>query len=76
MSAWLPAFARFLGAPAPPTITEAEALRTGGADSVYYATQLRGASNARAKQKLAFLPRKLEWLAVSGAARAVNASQL
>ena len=76
MSAWLPAFARFLGAPAPPTITEAEALRTGGADSIYYATQLRGASNARAKQKLGFAPRKLEWFAASGAARAVNASQL
>jgi nucleoside-diphosphate-sugar epimerase len=62
MSIWLPAFARFLGAPAPRDITEAEALRTAGADSIYYATRLRGASNGRAKQKLGFAPRKLEWL--------------
>jgi hypothetical protein len=34
-----------------------------GADSVYYATQLRGASNAKAKQKIGFAPRRLEWLA-------------
>lgn len=75
MSTWLPAFARFLGAPTPPVITEAEALRTGDADSVYYATQLRGASNARAKQKLGFAPRKLEWLSVSGAALAAHPAQ-
>lgn len=62
MSIWLPAFARFLGAPAPREITEAEALRTAGEDSIYYATRLRGASNRRAKQKLGFAPRKLEWL--------------
>jgi hypothetical protein len=35
MSIWLPAFAQFLGAPAPREITEADALRTAGADSVY-----------------------------------------
>ncbi|MGC2407319.1 MAG: NAD(P)-dependent oxidoreductase [Candidatus Cybelea sp.] len=62
MSTWLPAFARFLGAPVPREITEAEALRTAGADSIYFATQLRGASNARAKRKLGFKPRPLEWL--------------
>lgn len=68
MSTWLPAFARFLGAPAPRKITEADALRTAGADSVYYATRLRGASNGRAKQKLNFAPRKLEWLSETKAA--------
>lgn len=62
MATWLPAFAQWLGAPAPPRISEEEALRTAGQDSVYYATRLRGASNARAKQKLGFAPRKLEWL--------------
>jgi nucleoside-diphosphate-sugar epimerase len=67
LSIWLPAFARFLGAPAPPEMTEAEALRTAGEDSVYYATRLRGASNGRAKQKLGFAPRKLEWLSKSKA---------
>ena len=72
MNTWLPAFARFLGAPAPPMITEAEALRTGGADSVYYATRLRGASNALAKRKLGFAPRKLEWLSASDSALAAH----
>ena len=69
MSIWLPAFAQFLGAPAPQEITEADALRTAGADSVYYATRLRGASNGRAKQKLGFAPRKLEWLSEIKTAR-------
>jgi nucleoside-diphosphate-sugar epimerase len=72
MNAWLPAFAKFLDAPAPRRITEAEALQSTGADSIYYATQLRGASNALAKQKLGFAPRKLEWLAAGGSARAAH----
>jgi nucleoside-diphosphate-sugar epimerase len=62
-SVWLPAFARFVGAPEPPVVSEAQALRDAGPDSVYYATKLRGASNQRAKAKLAFRPRPLEWLA-------------
>lgn len=65
MGVWLPAFAKFLGAPPPPHITEEEALQTEGADAVYYATRLRGASNAYAKRELAFAPRKLEWLSTS-----------
>ena len=67
MSVWLPAFARFLGASAPRETTEAEALRTAGADSIYYATRLRGASNERAKRECGFRPRPLEWLAVQSA---------
>jgi nucleoside-diphosphate-sugar epimerase len=74
MSIWLPAFARFLGAPAPGKITEAEALRTAGEDSIYYATRLRGASNGRAKQKLGFAPRKLEWLSKTKAALGAHPS--
>jgi 2-alkyl-3-oxoalkanoate reductase len=62
MSVWLPAFARFLDAPAPPSISEEEALRTAGPDAVYYASRLRGASNAKAKRELNFTPRLLEWL--------------
>jgi 2-alkyl-3-oxoalkanoate reductase len=62
LSVWLPAFAAAVGAPDPPRITEEEALRTGGPDLVYYATQLRGASNARAKRETGFAPRRLEWL--------------
>src|SRR5262249_5137219 len=45
-----------------PRITEQEALRSAGPDFVYYATQLRGASNAKAKRELGFAPRRLEWL--------------
>jgi nucleoside-diphosphate-sugar epimerase len=62
MSTWLPAFARWLGASDPPHISEEEALRSAGPDAVYYATHLRGASNARAKRQLRFAPRKLEWV--------------
>jgi len=68
MHVWLPAFARFLGAPAPRSIREEEALQIAGADAVYYATRLRGATNSLAKRKLGFAPRKLEWLAASKAA--------
>jgi nucleoside-diphosphate-sugar epimerase len=59
---WLPAFARACRAPEPPQITEQEALATSGADSVYYATRLRGASNEKARNELNFRPRPLEWL--------------
>ena len=62
---WLPVFARACGAPEPPQITEEQALATSGADSVYYATRLRGASNAKAKRELNFHPRLLEWLKTS-----------
>jgi len=61
-SVWLPAFAKFVGASEPPTVSEEEALRNSGPDSVYYASKLRGASNQKAKAKLAFRPRPLEWL--------------
>jgi 2-alkyl-3-oxoalkanoate reductase len=58
---WLPAFARACGAPEPLQITEQEALATFGADSVYYATRLRGASNEKARHEFNFRPRPLEW---------------
>lgn len=62
MSEWLPAFAHHIGAPPPPSITEEEGLRTRGPDAVYYATQLRGASNAKAKHDFNFEPQTFEWL--------------
>ncbi len=61
---WLPAFANFVGAPTPPHVSEAEAKATGGDDMVYYATQLNGASNAKAKRLLGWRPRLLEWLQI------------
>jgi len=76
MNIWLPAFAQFLGAPAPRVITEAEALRIAGADSIYYATRLRGASNGLAKRKLGFAPRKLEWLHDTKAALGTHPSNV
>lgn len=59
---WLPAFARVVGAPSPPQLTETEALAALGSDAVYYATRLRGASNEKAKRELNFQARPLEWL--------------
>ncbi len=61
---WLPAFARWLNAPPPPQISVEDALKeSGGADAVYYGTQMRGVSNAKAKRELNFQPRLLEWTA-------------
>ncbi|MGA8596358.1 MAG: NAD(P)-dependent oxidoreductase [Bryobacteraceae bacterium] len=67
-SVWLPAFAKFVGAPEPPTVSEEQALRNAGPDTVYYATKLRGAANQKAKRQLAFRPRLLEWLGVQASA--------
>ncbi|HEY0703337.1 MAG TPA: NAD(P)-dependent oxidoreductase [Candidatus Acidoferrales bacterium] len=63
LSVWLPAFANFLGASAPPHMTEDAAKKMGGDDMVYYATRLHGASNAKAERVLGWKPRRLEWLA-------------
>jgi nucleoside-diphosphate-sugar epimerase len=60
---WLTAFARYCGALEPPHISEQQALQAAGSDAVYYATRLRGASNAKAKRELGFRPRPLQWLA-------------
>jgi nucleoside-diphosphate-sugar epimerase len=61
-SVWLPAFAKFLAAPAPPHMDEAEVKAVAGEDTVYYATKLSGASNAKATRILGWKPRRLEWL--------------
>ena len=61
-SVWLPAFARFVGAPEPGHVPELAAKMVAGADAVYYATRLRGAANEKAKRELGFQPRRLEWL--------------
>jgi nucleoside-diphosphate-sugar epimerase len=59
---WLPAFARWVGAPPPPRMTEQEAREAGGEDAVYYGTKLRGSSNKKAKKTFDFRPRRLQWL--------------
>ena len=58
---WLPAFAQWLNAAPPPQISAEDALKSSGADTVYYGTQMRGISNAKAKRELNFQPRPLEW---------------
>src|SRR5262245_56791069 len=58
---WLPAFAQWLNAPPPPRISVDALKASGGADAVYYGTQMRGVSNAKAKRELNFQPRPLEW---------------
>jgi nucleoside-diphosphate-sugar epimerase len=65
---WLPVFARWLNSPPPPQISVADALKASGADAVYYGTQMRGVSNAKAKRELNFQPRPLEWVADAAAA--------
>ncbi len=62
VSRWLPAFARWVSAPAPSEITEQDARQKLGADAVYYGTKLRGASNEKAKRVFGFRPRPLQWL--------------
>jgi nucleoside-diphosphate-sugar epimerase len=65
VSVWLPAFARWVGAPPPPVLSESEAREKAGEDRVYYGTKLRGASNAKAKSTPGFQPRRLEFLSQS-----------
>ncbi len=59
VNVWLPAYAKWLGAPDPIQIEEAV---VGDPDFVYYGTKLRGASNEKAKRELDWDPRALEWL--------------
>jgi nucleoside-diphosphate-sugar epimerase len=63
MREWLPQFARYIGSKQPLWITEEEGLKEKGADAVYYATKLRGATNAKAKREFNFQPRNFEWFA-------------
>jgi 2-alkyl-3-oxoalkanoate reductase len=62
MRQWAPAYAHWIGAPNPKTITSEEYLLKNGPDAHYYATSLRAASNMKAKQLLKFKPRPLEWI--------------
>jgi len=67
---WLPAFAQWLNAPPPPQISVEDALRVSGSDAIYFGTQMRGASNGKAKRELSFQPRPLEWIVDTAVARA------
>ena len=61
---WLPAFAKWVNAPPPPRVSVDDTLKMeGGADAIFYGTQMRGVTNAKAKRELNFQPRPLDWLA-------------
>ncbi|MCW2255856.1 nucleoside-diphosphate-sugar epimerase [Providencia alcalifaciens] len=58
---WLPAFARWVGAPEPSKLSVDDALSMAGEAGVFYHLSLRGASNHVAKKHLRFTPRPLLW---------------
>jgi nucleoside-diphosphate-sugar epimerase len=59
LAVWLSAYARWLGAPEPAQVSADE---VEDPDARFYAMQLRGASNTKAKHELEFRPRRCEWL--------------
>jgi nucleoside-diphosphate-sugar epimerase len=60
---WLPLFARSLHAPEPPRLTVEEALDRTGWHAVHRMTEQRGASNARARERLGWQPEHPSWRA-------------
>jgi nucleoside-diphosphate-sugar epimerase len=62
MGEWLPAFASMLGAPQPQRVPAALVRLAAGGWGAAFMTQLRGASNARAKAALDWQPRFPSWI--------------
>jgi nucleoside-diphosphate-sugar epimerase len=58
---WLPAYARAVGAPAPRHLSAWLARLLAGPYVVYQATQMRGASNHKAKEQLGWTPKYPSW---------------
>jgi nucleoside-diphosphate-sugar epimerase len=58
IASWLAAFAESVGGPPPPRVPAGPATDP---DGRYYAEQLRGADNRRAREELGFAPRPLAW---------------
>jgi nucleoside-diphosphate-sugar epimerase len=61
MTDWLPVYARAIGAKPPRRVPTWLARLVGGKIAVYFGTQLRGASNARAKKELGWQPQYASW---------------
>lgn len=61
MHAWLPAYARWVGAPAPMHLCEQDACASMGVESVYYQNALDGACNHSARALLGLAPRRQPW---------------
>ena len=60
---WLPLFARSLGAPEPPRLSAAEGLERAGWTAVHRMTEQRGASNAKARDRMEWEPSHPSWRA-------------
>ena len=58
---WLPVYARALGGGKPRRVPKAVARLVAGPYAVYLATELRGASNAKAKRELGWAPARSSW---------------
>lgn len=61
MREWVPYVARLVGAPPPARISVPRAEREIGHQIVFYGTQLRGASNRKARRELGFSPVYRDW---------------
>jgi nucleoside-diphosphate-sugar epimerase len=61
MRDWLPAYAELLGAKRPRRVPTWLARRVAGPYATHLATELRGASNERARRELAWAPRYPSW---------------
>jgi nucleoside-diphosphate-sugar epimerase len=61
MREWVPYVAHLIGAPPPPRVSVERAEREVGRQAVYYGTQLRGASNGKARRDLGFSPVYPDW---------------
>jgi nucleoside-diphosphate-sugar epimerase len=61
MREWLPLYARSLGAPEPERISVEEGLERGDWTAVHRMTEQRGASNARARERLGWAPEHGSW---------------
>ncbi|MFT8418330.1 MAG: NAD(P)-dependent oxidoreductase [Acetobacter sp.] len=59
--AWLPAYARWVGAPPPGHMAEQNARELLGEESVYYQNGLDGARNHKARSVLGLAPRRQPW---------------
>jgi len=60
---WLPFVAQRLGAAAPPPLDVASARQQLGDLMVYFMNEQRGASGAKARRELGWLPRESSWRA-------------
>lgn len=58
---WLPSYAQLLGAPSPLRVPEVVGRLAGGPYVSYLTTELRGASNDKAKDELRWKPRYASW---------------